>query len=125
VIERMKHVGVYVSDLERSIVFYRDVLGLELAEKLAVSEDLQLAFMKVPGDDGVAVELVWGKSVSNRDGKVNHIAFQVHDIEEVLEGLKKAGVELENQVPRDILDGKMRVVFFRGPDGERLEMVES
>ncbi|MGI6083599.1 MAG: VOC family protein [Limnochordia bacterium] len=120
-ISKVEHIGIMVSDLDRSIAFYRDVLGLELIERLK-NNTAEIAFFKV-GD--VEIELVAGSSApyEKTDGIVNHLTFTVTDLDAALQMLKDKGVELINSEPVPIWGG-MRVLFFRGPDGEKLEFFE-
>ena len=120
-ISKVEHIGIMVSDLDRSIAFYRDVLGLEFVERLK-NNATEIAFFKV-GD--VQIELVKGSSApyEKTDGIVNHLTFTVMDLDAALQMLKDKGVELINSEPVAIWGG-MRVLFFSGPDGERLEFFE-
>ncbi len=128
-IQGIKHVGVFVRDLERSINFYQNVLGLKLEERMQVDEQLELAFLSFSGDkkdtySQTTLELVHGRDVEAKEGRVNHLAFSVQNIDEMLVKLKQHEVELIDETAREVGDGKMRVAFFRGPDGEKLELVE-
>src|SRR5690606_5917428 len=103
---------------ERSIAFYRDVLSLQLIERKEVRH-LRLAFLKI-GD--TELELIEGaQGYEEADGIVNHLAFSVANADEALERLRAHDVELIDQAPREIWDG-CRIAFFRGPDGEKLEL---
>jgi lactoylglutathione lyase len=55
---------------------------------------------------------------------VNHLAFTVENITAELERLKEAGVKLVDEEPRVILNGTVKIAFFQGPNGEKLELVE-
>jgi len=55
---------------------------------------------------------------------VNHLAFTVEDIEAELVRFKEAGVKLIDEEPRTILNDNVKIVFFEGPNGEKLELVE-
>lgn len=119
------HVGVRVADMERSIDFYTTVLGLRVTQRVNV-RSLELAFLEIPGaSDGTQVELVAGATDhSHSDGIVNHVAFAVANIDAGIERLRAHGVLLLSDGPITLWEGK-RIVFFRGPDGERLELVEA
>jgi lactoylglutathione lyase len=54
---------------------------------------------------------------------VHHIAFTVSDIEAELDKLRARGVRLIDETPRTILNG-VKIAFFFGPDGERLELFQ-
>jgi len=57
------------------------------------------------------------------DGPVAHIAFRVTDIDRAWAELKKAGVQLEDEAPRE-LEGGLKIAFLRGPDQELIELLE-
>lgn len=118
------HVGVRVADMERSIAFYTNVLGLRVTKRVNVRA-LELAFLEIPGTaSATQVELVAGATDhSPSDGLVNHVAFAVTDIDAGIKRLRAHGVALLSEGPITLWEGK-RIVFFRGPDGERLELVE-
>ncbi len=119
-IKKAEHIGIMVKDLDRSIAFYQDVLGLKLVERRR-SNTLELAFLQV-GDTEIEL-IAGGQGYVEQDGVVNHLAFTVTDLDAALAHLKAHGVELITPEPRPIWDG-MRVLFFRGPDGEKLELFE-
>lgn len=119
-ITKAEHIGIMVKDIERSIKFYGEVLGLELIERQSFN-GLELAFFRV-GD--TEIELIQGGSgYSESDAVVNHVAFRVEDIDAALDKLREHGVTLIDQEPREIWTG-CRIAFFRGPDGEKLELFE-
>lgn len=120
-LQRMEHVGIMVSDLDRSVAWYTQVLGLELRHRIRLNENTELAFL-VAG--GCEIELVHktGPFTSPKDGIVNHVCFRVADIEGALAHLKGRGVELLNTEPVAVPALKGRIAFFLGPDGEKLEL---
>lgn len=121
---KMEHIGVIVNDVDRSIQFYTNVIGMELKRREKLNEEVELAFLAFPGSENIELELVGrGTNGLSDQGIVNHIAFTVHNIEETLEHLKAHGVRLQDETPREILDG-MKIAFFFGPDGEKLELVQ-
>lgn len=123
-IQKLEHIGIYVDDMDASIQFYEEVLGLRLVERVQLNEEVELSFLSYPGQDDVQVELV-GRSTEDtpREGIVNHLAFTVADIEEEVDRLRKAGVAIDEQWPKTILDGR-KIAFFDGPNGEKLELFE-
>jgi len=115
----MHHVGVMVTDMERSIDWYGRVLGLQLLERRELGSTL-LAFM---GHGGALIELIQREGDLPTEGRVNHIAFQVDDLGAALARLREAGVDLGDEEPRPIWEGG-QVFFFHGPDGEVLELFQ-
>lgn len=121
---KFEHVGVQVKDIEESIEFYTQKVGLELIEKLPHTDpSLKLAFLGLEGN--VIVELIQGYNSSlPNEGKVHHFALAVDGIEEEFERLKSAGVSFveENIVT---LPNGARYLFFYGPDKEWIEYYEA
>ena len=139
------HTGIIISDLERSIDFYRDVLGLELlTEPSPVFDDPQLGKgLGVPGaalriatfavGDDVVELLEYAAPPSPIDTPMpqnalgaHHVAFRVDDIAAKVAELEDRGVTFlspVNRVDEGVLAG-WRWVYFRDPDGITLELVE-
>lgn len=123
-IKKLEHIGVYVNNMDESIRFYTEVLGLELVGRKQVNPEVELGFLSFPGTDNVEIELIGrGTDGMPDNGIVHHIAFTVSDIEGELERLKGLGVRLLDEEPRVILDG-VKIAFFFGPNGERLEFFQ-
>jgi lactoylglutathione lyase len=118
-IKKAEHVGIMVKDIERSIAFYRDVLGLELVGRRATASGSPIAFFQV-GD--VQLELIAG-AADMGDGIINHFTFTVTDLDAAISHLQRHQVETISTQPIPVWDGG-RVFFFRGPDGEKLEFFE-
>lgn len=120
---KFEHVGVQVKDIEESIEFYTQKVGLELIETLPHTDpSLKLAFLGLEGN--VIVELIQGYNSSlPNEGKVHHFALAVDGIEEEFERLKSVGVSFveENIVT---LPNGARYLFFYGPDKEWIEYYE-
>jgi lactoylglutathione lyase len=119
------HVGLVVTDLKRSIEFYQKVLGLNLLEEHPdTGRGLEIALV---GVDTPVVELLHYTDASKRErqsnGRYDHFAWYVDDIELLVQQVKSCGVELQPDEIRSALDGR-RIAFFRGPDGERIELVQ-
>lgn len=122
-IRKLEHIGVMVTDIERSIKFYTEHLGLEVDERLSLGET-QLIFLSYPGSRDVQIELIGpARSDFHQDGRVNHIAFTVENIEEDVERLLKAGVKMRDTEAKNPLPG-LKIAFFEGPDGEILELFQ-
>lgn len=122
--KKMEHIGIMVNDMDRSIEFYTEVVGMDLKKREKLNEEVELAFLAFAGSEDIELELVGrGTTGLSDQGIVNHLAFSVEDIDETLAHLKAHGVRLLDQTPREILDG-VWIAFFFGPDGERLELVQ-
>jgi lactoylglutathione lyase len=121
-LQRIEHIGIQVQDLDRSIAFYRDVLGLTLHGRRTFGS-AELAFLAAEGDSALLELVARPENEPRGDGAVHHLAFTVAALEAVTARLREHGVALESDAPIAIWDG-MRVQFFRGPDGELLELFE-
>jgi lactoylglutathione lyase len=125
---RYLHTMVRVGDLEKSLDFYCDKLGLvEVSRSSNEKGRYTLVFLAAPEDLEAArarkapmVELTWNWDEKEYAGGRNfgHLAFRVADIYAVCERLKKAGVVI-NRPPRD---GHM--AFVRSPDGISIELLQ-
>ena len=115
------HVGLKVRDLNISKNFYRENLDFEEVSTHE-NERVNIVFMK---NENTVIELVCDKKgeygqVPN--GIVSHIAFTVPDIKYYIEKLKKNNIKFEMDEP--MVMGNKLIIFFPGPDGERLEFVQ-
>ncbi|MFP6622442.1 MAG: VOC family protein, partial [Myxococcota bacterium] len=108
------HTMVRVSDLDESIDFYCNKLGLEELRRIDVEAGrFTLVFLAAPGDSEAQVELTHNWDDKGYEGGRNfgHLAYNVDDIYAVCQRLMDAGVTI-NRPPRD---GHM--AFVRSPDG--------
>ena len=111
-IKAVNHVAVVVADMEKSLLFWRDALGIELHELREVpAEKTQVAFLPVAGAE---VELVRpttedsgiAKYLAKRGPSMHHICLEVDDIEGMLSQLKRKDIRLINEEPRVATDGR-------------------
>jgi lactoylglutathione lyase len=115
------HTMVRVSDLDASIDFYCNKLGLdELRRYDSEQGRFTLVFLAAPGDHEAQVELTWNWDPEAYTGGRNfgHLAYQVDDIYALCQKLMDAGVTI-NRPPRD---GHM--AFVRSPDNISIELLQ-
>jgi len=115
------HTMVRVSDLDVSLRFYRDALGLEeLSRKESPQGRFTLVFLAASGDHSAQVELTYNWDPESYSGGRNfgHIAYAVPDIYAQCERLQAHGVEILRP-PRD-----GRMAFVRSPDGISIELLQ-
>ncbi|MBI5933392.1 MAG: methylmalonyl-CoA epimerase [Chloroflexi bacterium] len=112
VIKAINHVAVVVSDMEKSLAFWRDALGISLHELRDVpAEKSQVAFLPLAGAE---VELVMptsddsgiAKYLAKRGQGMHHLCLEVDDIEGMMAQLKAKNIRLINEEPRLAADGK-------------------
>ena len=116
----LDHAGVHVSDLERSVAFYRDVLGLREQTRFTLGNE-QLVFLAAGAG---LVELIADGSGRRATGAVDHLALRVTDLDAQLPRLREAGVQLLDETPVEVRSLNARILFCVGPDGERIELIE-
>ncbi len=116
------HTMVRVTDLEQSLAFYRDALGLEVLRTAEnPSGRYTLAFLAAPGDSAAQIELTFNWDPEEYTGGRNfgHIAYAVDNIYATCERLQKHGITI-NRPPRD-----GRMAFVRSPDNVSIELLQS
>lgn len=123
---KMEHVGVMVANLEASIRFYEEVIGLKHKSTLLHTNGvIKLGFLGFEALNETEVELIEGYNAGlPQEGKVHHLAFTVDDIEAEFTRIKGLGVE---QLDAEIttLPNGSGYFFFNGLDGERIEFFQS
>lgn len=139
------HTGITVSNLERSLEFWRDVLGFELshtahqtgemAKEITGVEDaeIKLAALKAPG--GYKIELLEYLAPPDRKKQVDlrpcdvgsvHVALTVNDLDAVLQRIAASGWNTAGK-PQTLQSGPnagKRVVYVRDPDGTTIELMQ-
>ena len=144
------HTGITVSNLERSIAFYRDVLGLELVSQWESSQpylrtvvgypdaELRIALLRLPGGvqsgrSGHHIELLQYTAPRGVRGDANtyipgnaHVAFMVTDLDTAYADMKAKGVRFKS-APVAINHGRNaggKAVYLFDPDDVTLELVQ-
>ncbi|HEX4268078.1 MAG TPA: VOC family protein [Steroidobacteraceae bacterium] len=115
------HTMVRVTDLDASLRFYRDALGLvELRRKENPQGRYTLVFLAAPDDESAQVELTFNWDPETYAGGRNfgHLAYEVDDIYATCQRLRERGVTI-NRPPRD---GHM--AFVRSPDQISIELLQ-
>lgn len=115
------HTMVRVSDLDASLDFYCNKLGLvELRRKDFEAGRFTLVFLAAPGDESAQVELThnWDPETLAGGRNFGHLAYEVDDIYATCQHLADQGVTI-NRPPRD-----GRMAFIRSPDGISIELLQ-
>lgn len=137
----VRHIGIVVSDLNKALAFYQDLLGLkvvkrmeesgEYIDKITALEKVKVTTVKMAAEDNNLIELLYYHShpktlIKSRPANalgVSHVAFGVEDIEAEYRRLKGKGI-LFNAPPQYSPDGYAKVTFCQDPDGNLIELVE-
>ncbi len=115
------HTMVRVSDLDDSLSFYCEKLGLEELRRYDSEEGrFTLVFLAAPGDEEAQVELThnWDPEDYDEGRNFGHLAYQVENIYETCQQLMDHGVVI-NRPPRD-----GRMAFVRSPDNISIELLQ-
>lgn len=115
------HTMVRVTDLEASLRFYRDALGLNVVRKKDFPQGrFTLVYLAAPGDEDAQVELThnWDPEVYTGGRNFGHLAYEVEDIYATCEHLRAHGISILRP-PRD---GHM--AFVRSPDQISVELLQ-
>lgn len=118
---KIGHTAIVVNDMEKSKAFYSKVLGGEIVGQSS-TDRLEFTYLDV---GGLIIELLKYTDVEVGErsrGAIDHIAFFVDDLNKEINRLKELRVELLFEEPRKVND--MIIMFFTGPDGERIEFME-
>lgn len=118
---RYLHTMVRVSDLDASLDFYCNKLGLkELRRRVVESARFTLVFLAPEGQEDAQLELTynWDPEPYGEGRNFGHVAYEVDDIYATCSTLMEAGVTI-NRPPRD---GKM--AFIRSPDNVSIELLQ-
>ena len=149
-IKSIDHINIVVSDLDKSVNFYTNLLGFDIIrtahlegkwiEKIVGLKDISadVVYIRAPGGEP-RIELLCYRhpegakirqnSLSNTIG-LRHIAFQVNNIKDLAEKLDAAGVQLFSEpviVPKGVIKhdaGQKTLLYFCDPDGVILELAE-
>lgn len=148
-LKKVLHIGLTVSNLEKSIAFYRDVLGLkylgqmvmegEETDKLFNLTNCKARIAYLNGSDEIncpPIELIQieGIEIIKNKNDLNHISisevcFEVSDIEAEYQRLSQLGVEFLSEPQYFDFSNygfsKSKAVYFKDPDGITLELIES
>ena len=139
-IKDVRHMGIVVSDMEKSLKFYRDLLGLkvkslvdeegEFLDNMLAHENVKNKVAKLYAKNGNAlVELIDSKLYGNKKDRdfftigASHFALTVDDLDETYDYLIKNGVKF-TAPPQQSPDGFAKVTFCEDPDGTLIELVE-
>lgn len=124
-IKRVEHVGIMASDMEESIRFYETLFQFKLRVRVNNGQK-EIVFLSHDGLPGFEIELIRDLQPTTlyaEHGLVNHLAFVVDNIEQVISYCKQKGIVFETNEPKRGINDR-KTIRFRGPNGEILQLVE-
>jgi len=122
---RFLHTSLTVRRMEESLAFYTDVLGLEFERRRAIPENhAEIAFVRDP-ESGARIELThWdGKEAFDAGEQLDHLAFEVVDLDAWLAGARAKGVRVAKE-PYRLAGGSGRLAFVLDPNDVWIELIE-
>ena len=112
-----------VTDMDETIAFYRDVLGLEVVERKTSPRGSHLAFLRVPNSEELIELCSFPPSGPVRvQEDLVHLAFQVDNLDETIASLTRKGIKITDG-PTTTSSGS-RFIFIDAPDGYEVELIE-
>ena len=140
-IKETRHIGITITNMEKSLNFYRDLLGLKVVRSMDESgnyidnmldiSNVKVSTVKMSANNGTTlIELLEFKSHPKEPENMeiyrigtSHVAFTVIDLEKCYEILLNSGVKFNAQ-PQLSPDGYAKVTFCHDPDGTLIELVQ-
>jgi lactoylglutathione lyase len=122
-VKKLLHTRMRVSDMEQTINFYTNILGLEVLERKVSPRGSHLAFLKVPNSEELIELTSFPPSgpVTVQEDLV-HLAFQVENLDDTISSLNAQGVKITDG-PTQSSSGS-RFIFIDAPDGYEIELIE-
>ena len=124
---RILHTMLRVGDLDRSVRFYTEVLGMKLLRTTDRPEQkYSLAFVGYDGEDRSAVlELTYNYGVERYDlgGAFGHVAIEVDDVRKTCDAVRTKGGKVTRE-PGPVKGGTSVIAFVEDPDGYKIEFIE-
>lgn len=122
-VRKLLHTRMRVSDMERTLKFYSDVLGLEVVEQKVSPRGSHLAFLAVPNSEEL-IELCSfpaSGTVKVQEDLV-HLAFEVEDLDRTIQELQAKGIPITDGPTRT--SSGSRFIFIDAPDGYEIELIQ-
>ena len=125
---RMLHTMLRVEDLDASLHFYTELMGMKLLRRSDNKEyEYTLAFVGY-GDESHATVLEltynWGENTYDKGNAYGHIAIEVEDIYGFCGELENQGAEVYRK-PGPVKGGQTIIAFVRDPDGYTIELIQA
>ncbi|MHA2203685.1 MAG: VOC family protein [Candidatus Hodarchaeales archaeon] len=123
---RILHTSITVKDMDTSIKFYRDIMGLQLQRRRKIPENkAEIAFF-VDGESDAQIELTFWEEKEdwNEGDELDHLAFAVRDMDEAMKKFREEKVDIALE-PYSLKGSTTRIAFIKDPNGIWLELIES
>jgi len=122
-VKKLLHTRMRVSDMDQTIKFYTDVLGLEVKERKTSPRGSHLAFLAVPNSEELIELCSFPPSgpVKVQEDLV-HLAFEVDNLDETIRALNAEQIKITDGPTRS--SSGSRFIFIDAPDGYEIELIE-
>jgi len=122
-VTKLLHTRYRVNDLERTVKFYRDVLGLEEIRRHKSPRGSELVFLKVPGgEEQIEITCFPGSGPVQVQPDLTHLAFEIESLEEFAKHLTKLGLKYSDG-PTTSSSGTT-FAFIDAPEGYEIELIQ-
>ncbi|MCI4338401.1 MAG: VOC family protein [Thermoplasmata archaeon] len=123
---RLLHTSITVRNLEESLRFYTEVLGLEFERRHPIPENrAEIAFVRDPASGGRVELTYWQDKTGYEAGdQLDHLAFDVPDLDAFLTRAKAQGVRVAKE-PYQLRGGSGRLAFLLDPNDIWIELIET
>lgn len=123
-VKKLLHTRMRVNDIEKTVRFYTDILGLRVARDSVSPRGARLVFLRTPGSEE-EIELCHlpGAEPVKVQPDLMHLAFQVDDLNAFAAALEKKGVALSDG-PHTTADGDL-IAFIDAPEGYEVELIQT
>ena len=122
---KLLHTSITVKDMDESIKFYTEIIGLELRNRREIPENkAEIAFLSDKQSD-VQLELTHWKEKKdwNQGDELDHLAFGVPDMDEAMKFFKNRKVEITKE-PYSLRGSSTKIAFISDPNGIWLEIIQ-
>ena len=122
-VKKLLHTRYRVSDLDKTVHFYKEVLGLTETRRSKSPRGSELVFFKAPGsDEEIEICKFDGSGPVNVGSDITHLAFEVDNIEEFAKQAAAKGYPLSDG-PTETGGGSV-IAFVDAPEGYEVELIE-
>jgi len=124
------HTSVRTGNLEKSIGFYTEFLGMKLVSRREISaNNAEIAFLRDPEAKGATLELTFYRNQKKflqpdyEDRLFDHLAFEIKDMSETVAEMRKSGIQITDEPFRMSSNGPL-IAFVEDPDGTLIELID-